>query len=155
MKSHYLLIETCNYTDYPIGGHLSFAKQLVKAFGNDLALVGITTDDETPIGVWTKKVIGEVEFDFFSIKRTNNKFNKSIIPNRIKSYLWIKKYQRKILKYGCVNLIVQTPETFLPFAFDKRLNICLRLAGLENPLKISKYLAILSITIIINLSTLA
>ncbi len=52
-----LFIEICNYKDYPLGGHLSFAKHILSAFGNQLALVGCTTDD-TPIGKWTKKKIG-------------------------------------------------------------------------------------------------
>jgi hypothetical protein len=46
-----LLIEVCNFTDYPIGGYLSFAKQMLTAFDNQLALVGLG-DDETPIGKW-------------------------------------------------------------------------------------------------------
>jgi hypothetical protein len=46
-----LLIEVCNFTDYPIGGYLSFAKQMLTAFGNQLALVGLG-DEETTIGKW-------------------------------------------------------------------------------------------------------
>ena len=51
-----LIIDFCNYYDYQIGGHLTFAKSLMKAFGNQLALVGITTDRSDPIGRWIKKI---------------------------------------------------------------------------------------------------
>lgn len=46
-----LLVEICNFTDYPIGGYLSFAKQTLTAFGNQLALVGLG-DEDTTIGKW-------------------------------------------------------------------------------------------------------
>ncbi len=63
-----LLIEVCNFTDYPIGGYLSFAKQMITAFGNQLALVGLE-DDETPIGKWTKKNINGIVYDCFAVAK--------------------------------------------------------------------------------------
>ena len=35
------LIEPCNFIDYPTGGQLTFAKQMVAIFGNELKLIGI------------------------------------------------------------------------------------------------------------------
>lgn len=135
----YLLIELCNFVDYPMGGHLSFAKHMIKAFGNELAIVGITTDDNTPIGCWTKKVIDGVEYDFFSVKRVKPSIKKDIIPERIKGFVWTWQKRNKIVSYGCTNLIIQTPEVFFNFANFANLNICLVLPGLENPLNISRY----------------
>lgn len=54
MRNKFLLIEGCDFVDYPTGGQLSFARQMMRTFGNRLALVGISTDD-TPVGVWLKK----------------------------------------------------------------------------------------------------
>lgn len=139
MKAHYLLIESCNYKDYPLGGHLSFAKQLIKAFGNELALVGVTTDNETPVGRWTTKIIEGIKYDFFSVKRVYPTAKKGIIPSRIKTYFCVKKYKKRILAYGCNNVIIQTPEIFFNFKNFQNLNICLVLPGLGNPLKISRY----------------
>jgi glycosyltransferase involved in cell wall biosynthesis len=135
----YLLVELCNYKNYPLGGHLSFAKQLIKAFGNELALVGITTDDEIPVGRWTKKNINGIDYDYYSVKRVYPSEKKGIIPNRIKAYFWSRKHKKNILAYGCNNIIIQTPEVFFNFKNHKNLNICLRLPGLGNPLRISRY----------------
>lgn len=139
MKKSLLLIELCNYTDYPLGGHLSFAKHIISAFGNDIALVGITTDDNTPVGRWIKKYIDGIEYDFFSVKRIIPSAKKSLIPGRIKAYFFTKKYKKDILAYGCSNVIIQTPEVFFNFKNNKNLNICLVLPGLGNPLRISRY----------------
>jgi glycosyltransferase involved in cell wall biosynthesis len=139
MAKKILLIELCNYTDYPLGGHLSFARHMIKAFGNDLALVGVTTEDETPVGCWTKKTIDGIEYDYFSVKRVYPSAKKGIIPGRIMGYFSAKKYKKEILAYGCSNVIIQTPEVFFNFKDNKNLNICLVLPGLGNPLRISKY----------------
>ncbi len=66
-----LLIEICNFTDYPIGGYLSFAKQMLTAFGNQLALVGLATDD-MPVGEWVKREIDGVVYDYFAITKAVN-----------------------------------------------------------------------------------
>ena len=57
MKKKILFIELCNYCDYPTGGHLSFALHMLGAFGNQLKLVGITTENECEVGKWCKKDI--------------------------------------------------------------------------------------------------
>lgn len=139
MNKKIILIELCNYTDYPLGGQLSFAIHMIKAFGNDLALVGVTTEDETPVGCWTKKTIDGIEYDYFSVKRIHPSPQKSIIPGRIKAYFRAKRYRKEILAYGSTNIIIQTPEVFFNFKNYKNLNICLILPGLSNPLRISKY----------------
>lgn len=41
----FLLIEGCNFIDFPAGGQLSFARQMMRAFGICLALGGIFNDD--------------------------------------------------------------------------------------------------------------
>ena len=56
-KERILIIEFTNYEDYPIGGYLSFARSLMKSFGNSLAIAGITTSNEDPVGIWFKKEI--------------------------------------------------------------------------------------------------
>lgn len=134
----FVFVELCNYVDYPLGGHLTFAKHMIKAFGNDLALVGVTTDDNTPVGCWTKKIIEGIEYDFFSVKRVFPEVKKGFIPGRIMAYFYARKYRKEILTYNSTRFIIQTPEVFFNFK-DLQLNICLRLPGLGNPLRISRY----------------
>jgi len=134
-----LIIDFCNFEDYPIGGYLTFAKNMIFAFGNDIALVGITTDKEDPVGKWFKKSIGGVSFDFFAFAHYSKATTKHIVPDRLASYLFVKYYKKKILALKFCNVFIQRPEILLAvkkFGFS---NICYCFAGLENPLAISKY----------------
>jgi glycosyltransferase involved in cell wall biosynthesis len=139
MKNKILIIEYCNFTDYPIGGHLSFAKQMIRAFGNEIAVVGIATDSKTPIGKWIKKDINNIEYNYFAVKRIKPLEKKGLIPARIKIFFDIHFYKSKILSIDCKNLFIQVPEIYFIFRNVPDLNICLRLPGLVNPLKFSRY----------------
>ena len=68
-KGKILIIDFTNYEDYPIGGYLSFARSLMESFGNSLALAGITTSDEDPVGRWFRKEIEGTAYDFFAFAR--------------------------------------------------------------------------------------
>ena len=133
-----LLVEICNYTDYPIGGYLSFAKQMLSSFDNQLLLVGLSTD-ETTVGEWSKKEINGIEYDYFSVMHSNFNSRKSLIPARLKSYLAVKKYRDKILSKGVDNVFIQTPEVLFALQKSKIKNICTRIPGVENPMRISRY----------------
>jgi glycosyltransferase involved in cell wall biosynthesis len=134
-----LVIDFCNYEDYPIGGYLSFAKNLMESFGNDLALAGITTNDNDPIGRWFKKVINGIFYDFFAIARYDNLKTKHLIPDRLVSYLLVKYYKKKISEINIRNIFIQRQEILLAVADTATENCCYCFAGLENPLNISKY----------------
>jgi glycosyltransferase involved in cell wall biosynthesis len=139
MKSKKILvIEICDYNSYPIGGYLSFAKQLLTAFGDQLVLVGLSTDD-TPVGVWVKKEINNVTYDFFAVRKSNISNKKSIIPGRLKSYFAVRKYRKEIFKHGIENVFVQTPEVLFAIHQINSINLCTRIPGVENPLSISRY----------------
>ena len=129
----------CNYEDYPIGGYLSFAKNLMESFGNDLALVGITTQYTDPLGKWFKKDINGFHYDFFAIARYDKLKTKHLIPDRLISFLFVKYYIKRILKINIKNIFIQRQEILLPVVDSKCKNICFCFAGLENPLHISKY----------------
>jgi len=134
-----LLIEICNFSDYPIGGYLSFAKQLLTVYGNQLALVGLVTDDETPTGIWIKKKIDGTVYDFFAVKRVSKDSRKKIIPERLKNYYYVRKYRKEILSLNISNLFIQTPEVLFAINASVKLNLCCVIPGLENPLLISRY----------------
>lgn len=134
-----LIIDFCNFEDYPIGGYLTFAKNMIFSFGNDIAMVGITTDKDDPVGKWFKKSIGGVSFDFLAFAYYSKAITKHIVPDRLASYLLVKRYKKQILSLTFDNVFIQRPEILLAvkkFGFS---NICYCFAGLENPLAISKY----------------
>lgn len=137
-RQRILLIDFTNYDDFPIGGYLTFARNMMSSFGNELALVGITTSPEDPIGRWFKKTIDGIEYDFFAMIRYNSAKTKKLIPDRLVNYLLLKYYKDRILKIGIENIFLQRQESLLAVSDSKR-NICYSFAGLDNPLVNSKY----------------
>jgi glycosyltransferase involved in cell wall biosynthesis len=134
-----LFIDFCNYKDYQIGGHLSFARSLMSAFGNQLSLVGISTDKKDPVGRWFKKEIDGTEYDFFALARYNKSKTKHIIPDRISCIFLLRYYKNRILKLNFQNVFVQRPEILPAIKDFSYKNICYCFPGTENPLKTSKY----------------
>jgi glycosyltransferase involved in cell wall biosynthesis len=133
-----LLIEPCNFEDFPVGGQLSSAKQMMKVFGNRLALVGICTDD-TPIGRWAKRNFDGVEYNFFAVGRMIPSSRKPFIPGRLTAYLWIKKYKRQILSLEIRSVFIRTSEVLLAVKDWGWNSVCYELAGLNNPLVMPRY----------------
>ncbi|MBX2976369.1 MAG: glycosyltransferase family 4 protein [Ignavibacteriaceae bacterium] len=134
-----LLIEGCNFVDYPTGGHLSFAVQMLSAFGNQLALVGITTEKDFPVGIWTKRIIDGIEYDYFAFQRVKKNDKKPFIPARLKNYFCLLKNRDRIKKIGIDNVFIQTFDTYLAVYRVGFKNICYRFAGLDNPFTVSRY----------------
>jgi len=133
-----LIIDFTNYEDYPIGGYLSFAKSMMNSFGNDLALAGITTSSQDPVGKWFKKDIMAVKYDFFAMARYNKSKTKHFLPDRLVNYLLLKYFQKRLLAINIKNVFIQRQEMLIALS-KGAINICYCFAGLENPLTISKY----------------
>ncbi len=133
-----LLIEACDFERYPIGGQLTVAKQMMKAFGPRLALVGICTDN-TRIGRWVKKNIDGVEYNFFAVGHRIPTSRKPFIPARVKAYIEIKKYKRQILAIGIRSVFIQSPQTLIAVHNWRWDSICYYSAGLNNPLDMPRY----------------
>jgi len=137
-KERILIIDFTNFEDYPIGGYLSFARSLMDSFGAELALVGITTSKDEPVGKWISKRIDGVTYDFFAMARYDKSKTRHLIPDRLVSYLLLKYYYKRILAFNIKNIFLQRQELLLSIP-SKSVNICYSFAGLENPLSISKY----------------
>ena len=138
-----LLIELCNYIDYPTGGHLSFARNLISLYGSDVSIVRISTDtnERHLVGKWDNVVIDGITYNSFLVGVINQSSNKPIIPRRIKSLFYMLKWRKKIFanppKYDYI--FVQTPEVMLSLPKNLLNQTCARLPGLENPLIYSRY----------------
>lgn len=135
-----LALNFCNYIDYPLGGELTFVKNLISAFGKDIKLVGISTDSTINTGEWTKQVINGIEYDYFSIAKVKKTFKRTIIPQRIKAFIKLKPHISKILtttEYD--RIFVQSPEILMciPNKFLSKTFVVM--PGVENPLSISRY----------------
>ena len=132
-----MVIDACDFVGYPIGGQLTTIKQLISVFGNRFALVGISTADE-PVGRWAKKVIDDVEFDFFSFGRVDPTIRQPRIPRRLYTYLRLKLYKKAILSSGLDAAFIISPEVMLTIK-GWGLRVAYTFAGVENPLAMPRY----------------
>jgi glycosyltransferase involved in cell wall biosynthesis len=133
-----LFIECCNFEDYPVGGQLSFAKQMVRTFGSRLALVGVSTDD-TPVGHWVKRTFDGHVCDFFSTGRRTNSAQKPLIPLRIRSYFGVARYREQILSLGARAAFTSSREALLASYRWGWSTLCFLCSGLESPLHMPRY----------------
>ncbi len=138
MNKKIFIIELCNFEDYPTGGHLSFAKQMLKAFGSQVALIGYSTGSE-PVREWIKKEIEGIQFDFFSVKKVKIQSKKPLIPNRIKGFYYLSRCHRKLKFLANENVFVQTPEVLFAIRNWNIKNICFRSPGVVSMLISSRY----------------
>ena len=135
-----LFIELCNFTDYPLGGHLSFATHLATAMQGDIDLVGIRTDTRFPERTWSKIELCGHTYNFFNVKNIALSFKKPLIPSRVSSFFQIKRCIRQVLFHKDYDLIiVQTPEVLLSMPKSSLKKVCLIMPGVGNPLEISRY----------------
>lgn len=140
MQAKIVLIEGTNFVDFPTGGSGTFGKNLLHEFGPFVALVGISTSKADKIGVWGKKVINGIEYDYLPLKFIEKNYKrKPIIPARLFWFFALRKYLTTIMEYGCVNIFIQSPDTLFAVSNWKGSNICYRFAGLSNPLSMSRY----------------
>ncbi|MDD2305493.1 MAG: glycosyltransferase [Prolixibacteraceae bacterium] len=132
------IIELCNFEDYPTGGHLSFAKQMMSAFGEQMALIGYSTGSE-PVKQWIKKEINGTYYDFFSVRKVRKTSNKPIIPSRLQGYFHLSRCKKELAFLKNENVFIQTPQVL--FAINKWgiKNICFRSPGTVNMLISSRY----------------
>jgi glycosyltransferase involved in cell wall biosynthesis len=142
VRDKIILIEACNFIDYPKGGQLSFCTQLLEVFpDNYFKLIGITTDPSIEIGRWQTKIINGKYYDFFPLLYTKNKTTKGLIPGRLKFFISLLKYQKKLFPNTEFNhLFTHAPETLLALKLNKpNINILHFMHGVENPLSMARF----------------
>lgn len=134
----FLVIEGCNFIDCPVGGQLSFAKQLIDVYGGSIGLVGVTDETDVPVGKWSKLTINGVVMDFFAYRRISCSSKKPIVPSRVSDYYSIKKYKNDILRMS-KNAITQAPELLIAIQDWNWNSLCYEFPGVENPLLMPRY----------------
>jgi glycosyltransferase involved in cell wall biosynthesis len=133
-----LLIEPCNFQDSPVGGQLSFARQLMRAYGDRLALVGTATD-ATPVGRWVEKEFDGRTFLYFSFGRQKPTARRPLVPRRLSAFVGLRRYRDHIFSLGVHHVFTQSPETILAIAGLEWTSICYCFAGAESPLRRPRY----------------
>ncbi len=133
-----IVIEPCNYEDYPVGGQLTFVKQLLNCYGERLALVGISTGND-PIGKWFKKEIDGSSYWFFSIARYSRRPIKPLIPHRVRTYFTLTRYKKRIMAMDIRSFFTQSPEALLVITNWNISDVCYLYPGVANPLTMPRY----------------
>jgi glycosyltransferase involved in cell wall biosynthesis len=134
-----LLIEGCDFESFPPGGQLSTAKQMLRAFGDRLALVGICSRDDVPVGRWVERELSGKRVLFFGIGRRSRSARRPLVPARITQGLDLARHRDGILSLGVRNVFIEAVEDLFVVTRWKLDSVCLCLPGLENPLSISRY----------------
>ncbi len=129
--------EGTNFESFPLGGTLSFSRQLIHSIDEKMNLVGISNNEE-PIGEWFFKTINGKTFEFFGICSVAQ-VEKSIIPARLYTYFALKKHIKKILTKEIKNVFTQTPQFVFVLSHFRFTNFCFLFAGLGNSVALSKY----------------
>jgi glycosyltransferase involved in cell wall biosynthesis len=139
MKPDFLIVDNHNFIDYPFGGPLTFARNLMKVFGNCVGLVGTTNDKKDPIGKWFQKDIDGTCYYFFASRLSQRSEKKPLLPNKITDFIALKRHMLKIRSLGVRRIFVQTPDAMLAVAPYDWNSICFRFTGVFNPVQFSKY----------------
>lgn len=134
-----LHLEACNFIDKPMGGQLTFSRQLMKVLGSRLALVGWASNASEPVGSWFDKEIDGTVYRYFAFERDRTTAGKPVIPARIKTLLQIRRYMSRILSIGISNVIIEEHSILMAINLGAKDNLCYCFPGVEAPLTISKY----------------
>ncbi len=137
----FLVIDTVNYVDYPTGGILAYYRTMLSPCANDLILVGVSTDDLTPVGEWSKRTIDGILYDFYTLTREKPNSKKPLIPYRFKASYLIKSNLKKVLKTAPQfdYIFTQSHEVLYHIPKEWMSKTCFVSPGVSNPLAISRY----------------
>lgn len=139
MIDRIVLVDNCNFIDFPIGGQLTFAKQLLETFSDNILLVGITTNKNQKIGNWTKIEIDGCSFDYLPVLYRKNTTDKPFIPARIQWTLALLWNLKSVKKSKIRVFLTQDINSLYPV---NKIKDCIKIhvsAGLNNPFVQTRY----------------
>lgn len=139
-KVKILLIEACNFVNAPQGGQLTVARMLMKAFGNQMALCGWTDDPKAPLGVWHKRTIDGIVFDFIATACvSDNKPKRPFLPARLMAWWQFKRHAQAILSRNSYLILTREPSAMMALPFREEHRVCYWFPGIEPALSVSRY----------------
>jgi glycosyltransferase involved in cell wall biosynthesis len=138
-KPDILFMEACNFVDKPVGGQLNFSRQLIKALGNRVALVGLSSTNSEPIGCWFDKEIEGTVYRYFAIGSDSKADIKPLIPGRLTTWFQIRRYRHRIFSIGISNIFVNESSILMAMKTRTGYNLCYYCHGVSSPLSVSRY----------------
>lgn len=140
MSMKFTIIEPCNYLDFPVGGQLSFTRQLIQCHTpEEVSLVGLTCDPTLPVGCWTVLCVEGRKFRFFPVEYRRQSSKRPFLPGRLTFLLGILRWRRRMLEQSGRNFFIQAPEAMLGVRGFRGMNLCYCFPGVENPLSMPRY----------------
>ncbi|MBN1185171.1 MAG: glycosyltransferase family 4 protein [Bacteroidales bacterium] len=129
--------EACDFDSFPLGGTLTFAKQLISCFPGAFNLVGFVNYNE-PVGQWFLRDINGVKFTYYGICSVED-IRKKKIPKRLYSYWALKLNMNMILGKHISYVFTQTPQFVFVLGKYSWERFCFLFAGLGNSVEISRF----------------
>lgn len=135
----FIHMDPINFQDFPVGGTLSFARQLMFQFKGEVALVGLVTDTSDPVGKWFTKEINGILYPYYGIGRYKKFDKRPLIPLRLQTFLLLFYHLRGIRKINNRIVFTQSPQFLFALNFFKWTSLCFCFAGISNSVAISRY----------------
>lgn len=135
----FIHMDPINFQDFPVGGTLSFARQLMSQFKGEVALVGLITDVSDPVGKWFMKEINGISYPYFGIGRYKKFDKKPLVPLRLQTFMLLLFYLPRIRKIKNRNVFTQSPQFLFALNFFRWTSLCFCFAGISNSVAISRY----------------
>lgn len=123
-------------------GQHTFARHMMASFSDRIA-VASTTRKGCEIGKWSIRDSSEAKIPFFGLglSSSTRTREKPLIPERIRTLYLVIKNISKIRMLGIRTIFVQSPEILAGISMYSWRSVCFRYAGINNPLRNSRYRA--------------
>jgi glycosyltransferase involved in cell wall biosynthesis len=135
----FIHMDPINFQDFPVGGTLSFARQLMFQFRGEVALVGLVTDSSDPVGKWFTKEINGILYPYYGIGRYKKFDKRPLIPLRLQTFLLLLYHLPGIRKINNRIVFTQSPQFLFALNFFRWTSLCFCFAGISNSVAISRY----------------
>ena len=136
----FTLVDVCDFQSFPVGGQVTFCRQVAEEFAGEVNLVGITTDPREPVGQWYRKVLGGTEFCAINFCRASG-VNKPIIPMRLRNLVSVLLRRGRIFAKAEGLMLVNSPEVMIALRLlrFRAFRYVYIFHGVENPLEMPRY----------------
>lgn len=133
-----MLIEFCDYRVAPIGGQLSFARNILEEYGDRFEYVGLGQVEE-PIGKWHVRSDLSNGARFFFVGSVRRGTGRPLVPMRLRALWMCLRWRKELAETRSKVILVQSPEALLVARLMGGKRILYRFAGVNNPVKYSRY----------------
>ncbi len=125
--------------DEPKGGQARFAQQMLHAFGERLAVAGVTRE-RLPLRKWIDRPFNGKTIKFFNMGRIRQSdFKKPLIPLRLIVYIYARIAMPKLYSSCVRNIFIESPEVLFAASKYKWNSLCYCFSGVSNPVENSRY----------------